>query len=48
VSEGGDTGRPITVAEPDGEVARVFHTIAERLDGDLAPRRVDNPELRIT
>ena len=46
--EGGDTGRPITVAEPDGEVARVFHTIAERLDTDLAPRRVYNPELRIT
>jgi ATP-binding protein involved in chromosome partitioning len=46
--EGGDTGRPITVADPLGEVSRVFHTIAERLDTDLAPRRVYNPELRIT
>jgi ATP-binding protein involved in chromosome partitioning len=46
--EGGDTGQPITVADPLGEVARVFHTIAERLDTDLAPRRVYHPELRIT
>jgi ATP-binding protein involved in chromosome partitioning len=46
--EGGDTGRPITVADPDGEVAGVFRRIAERLDTDLAPRRVYNAELRIT
>ena len=46
--EGGDTGRPITVADPDGEVAGVFRHIAERLDTDLAPRRIYNPELRIT
>ncbi len=46
--EGGDTGQPITVADPDGEVAGLFRHIAERLDTDLAPRRIYNPELRIT
>src|SRR4051794_37985628 len=38
--EGGDTGRPIVLAEPDGEVARVFRDLAERIDTDLAPKRI--------
>jgi ATP-binding protein involved in chromosome partitioning len=46
--EGGDVGRPIVVAEPDGEVAGAFRDLAERLDTDLAPKRVYNPELKIT
>jgi ATP-binding protein involved in chromosome partitioning len=46
--EGGDTGRPIVVADPDGEVAQVFRTLAERLDTELAPKRIYNPELKIT
>ena len=46
--EGGDTGRPITVTEPDGDVAAVFHDLAEQLDTDLTPTRIYNPELRIT
>jgi len=45
--EGGDTGRPIVVAEPDGEVAQVFRTLAERLDTELAPKRIYNPELKL-
>jgi ATP-binding protein involved in chromosome partitioning len=45
--QGGDVGRPIVVTEPDGEVAEVFRALAERLDADLAPKRVYNPELRI-
>ena len=45
--EGGDVGRPITVTEPDGEVAAVFADIAEQLDTALKPKRVYNPELRI-
>jgi ATP-binding protein involved in chromosome partitioning len=46
--EGGDDGRPIVVADPHSEAARVFHSIAERLDTDLAPRRIYNPELRLS
>ncbi len=45
--EGGDVGRPIVVAEPDGEVAQVFNTLAERLDVELAPKRIYNPQLKI-
>ena len=45
---GGDVGRPIVVTEPDGEVAQVFRRLAERLDTDLAPKRIYNPELKIT
>jgi ATP-binding protein involved in chromosome partitioning len=45
--EGGDVGRPIVVTDPDGEVAQVFRALAERLDTDLAPRRIYNPELKI-
>jgi ATP-binding protein involved in chromosome partitioning len=45
--EGGDVGRPIVAADPDGEVAQVFRALAERLDTDLAPKRVYNPQLRI-
>jgi ATP-binding protein involved in chromosome partitioning len=45
--EGGDVGRPIVAADPDGEVARVFRDLAERLDSDLAPKRIYNPELKI-
>ena len=46
--EGGDVGRPIAVSEPDSEAAQVFRVIAERLDTELAPRRVYSPELRLT
>jgi ATP-binding protein involved in chromosome partitioning len=45
--EGGDVGRPIVVTDPDGEVAQVFRALAERLDTDLAPKRVYNPELKV-
>jgi len=45
--EGGDVGRPIVAVDPDGEVARVFATLAERIDTDLAPKRIYNPQLKI-
>jgi ATP-binding protein involved in chromosome partitioning len=45
---GGDEGRPIVVAHPDDEAAQVFRAIAERLDTKLAPRRIYNPELRLS
>ena len=46
--EGGDNGRPIVVVDPDGEVSQVFRDLAERIDTDLAPKRVYNPQLKIT
>jgi ATP-binding protein involved in chromosome partitioning len=45
--EGGDVGRPIVAADPGGEVAQVFATLAERIDTDLAPKRIYNPQLKI-
>jgi ATP-binding protein involved in chromosome partitioning len=45
--EGGDVGRPIVTVDPDGEVAQVFRELAERLDADLAPKRIYNPQLKI-
>src|SRR5680860_387812 len=46
--EGGDDGRPIVVAEPDSEAAQAFRAMAERIDGELAPKRVYRSELKIT
>jgi ATP-binding protein involved in chromosome partitioning len=46
--EGGDDGRPIVVAHPDDEASKVFRAIADRLGTDLAPRRIYNPELRLS
>jgi ATP-binding protein involved in chromosome partitioning len=45
--EGGDLGRPIVAVDPDGEVGQVFRGLAERLDTDLAPKRIYNPQLKI-
>jgi ATP-binding protein involved in chromosome partitioning len=46
--EGGDDGRPIVVARPDDEAAVAFRSIAETLDTSLTPRRIYNPELRLS
>ncbi|MDZ7732314.1 MAG: Mrp/NBP35 family ATP-binding protein [Acidimicrobiia bacterium] len=45
--EGGDAGRPIMVADPDGEAARAYAAMAETVDVELAPTRVYNPELKL-
>jgi len=45
--EGGDVGAPIVAVEPDSEAARVFATIAERIDVELAPTRRFHPELKL-
>ena len=45
--EGGDDGRPIVAADPDGEASRVFVAIAEQVE-ELAPKRIYRPELKIT
>ncbi len=45
--EGADVGVPIVVSDPDGEAARVFAAIAERVDVELAPTRRYHPELKL-
>jgi ATP-binding protein involved in chromosome partitioning len=44
---GGDEGAPIVVAHPDDEASVAFRALAERLDTELRPTRVYNPELRL-
>lgn len=45
---GGDAGRPIVAAHPDDEAARALTRIAERIDTEIAPRRIYRPELRLS
>jgi ATP-binding protein involved in chromosome partitioning len=43
---GGDVGLPVTVSDPEGEVARAFDGIARRIAA-MGPGRVFRPELKI-
>jgi ATP-binding protein involved in chromosome partitioning len=45
--EGGDDGNPIVVADPDDEASQVFRAIAERVDVELAPKKIYRSELKI-
>ena len=45
---GADEGRPIVVTNPDDEASQQFIGIAERIDEDLAPKKIYRPELKIT
>ncbi len=45
--EGGDTGMPITVSDPDSEAARAFRSIAEGIVA-LGPARVYKRELQVS
>jgi ATP-binding protein involved in chromosome partitioning len=45
--EGGDTGNPITAADPGSEAAKAFAEIARRIDEELAPTRRSHPELKL-
>jgi ATP-binding protein involved in chromosome partitioning len=45
--EGGDEGDPIVVALPDDEASQVFRNIAERIDVELAPKKIYRTELKI-
>lgn len=45
--EGGDSGRPVTVSDPDGEAAEAFAAIAEELVS-RRPRLRSHPELVIS
>ncbi|HIF66668.1 MAG TPA: MRP family ATP-binding protein [Acidimicrobiia bacterium] len=45
--EGGDTGRPITVADPDSEAANVFTEMARLLTEEYLPTRRYNEGLKL-
>jgi ATP-binding protein involved in chromosome partitioning len=45
--EGSDSGRPIMVADPDGEAASAIRAIATAIDSELAPTRRYHPELKL-
>jgi ATP-binding protein involved in chromosome partitioning len=45
--EGGDSGRPIMLTDPDGDAAVAFARIAERIEVELAPTRRIHPELKL-
>jgi ATP-binding protein involved in chromosome partitioning len=45
--EGGDTGRPITVADPDSEAANVFTEMARLLTEEYLPTRRYNEALKL-
>ena len=47
IREGADTGRPITVVEPDGEAARAFVELASQIV-ETGPRLRTHPELVIS
>jgi ATP-binding protein involved in chromosome partitioning len=44
---GGDEGKPIAAVEPDSEIGRAFHTLAERVAVELRPKKVFSPELKL-
>jgi ATP-binding protein involved in chromosome partitioning len=44
---GGDEGKPIAAVEPDSEIGRAFHTLAERIAVELRPKKVFSPELKL-
>jgi ATP-binding protein involved in chromosome partitioning len=45
---GADEGRPFVVTDPDDEASHAFVRIAERIDVELAPKKIYRPELKIT
>ena len=44
---GGDEGRPIVAVDPENEASKVFASIAERIEVELAPKRIYRTELKI-
>jgi ATP-binding protein involved in chromosome partitioning len=44
---GADEGRPIVVTNPSDESSQAFFRIAERIDDELAPKKIYRPELKI-
>ena len=44
---GADNGEPIVVSHPDDPASQVFTAMAERLDVEMAPKRIYRTELKI-
>ncbi len=44
---GADNGEPIVVSNPSDPASRVFAAMAERLDVEMAPKRIYRTELKI-
>jgi ATP-binding protein involved in chromosome partitioning len=44
---GSDEGKPVAAVEPDSEIGRAFHTLAERIAVELRPKKVYSPELKL-
>jgi ATP-binding protein involved in chromosome partitioning len=44
---GADSGEPIVVTHPDDPASKVFGAIAERLDVEMAPKRIYRTQLKI-
>ncbi len=44
---GSDEGKPIAAVEPDSDIGRAFHTLAERIAVELRPKKVYSPELKL-
>lgn len=44
---GGDTGNPIVLSDPEGDVAAAFNRIAERIEVELAPTRRYRKSLKL-
>ncbi len=44
---GADNGEPIVVSNPDDPASKVFAAMAERLDVEMAPKRIYRTELKI-
>jgi ATP-binding protein involved in chromosome partitioning len=45
--EGGDAGNPITVANPDSELAKSFHEIAARIATEMKPKKIFSSALKV-
>jgi ATP-binding protein involved in chromosome partitioning len=44
---GADEGRPLVVTNPSDEASQAFFRVAERIDDELAPKKIYRPELKI-
>jgi ATP-binding protein involved in chromosome partitioning len=47
VRAGSDEGKPVAAVEPDSEIGRAFHDLAERIAVELRPKKVFRPELKV-
>ena len=44
---GSDEGKPVAAVEPDSDIGRAFHALAERIVVELRPKKVYSPELKL-